>query len=216
MSSAIIAASITSVPEPHIGSTKSPVSAIAGQPLRKSTAAARVSFSGAATPRARYARRCKLSPERSRLSVARSRSRRTSSCTSGRSSSTDGRCPVRSRSWSTIASLVFSAPKCVCLMPADEPPNSMASVPLAATCCAQSIDETPSYSACGVAAGKFASGMRMRLAVRDHRHARYAVSSVPSNSTPSLSSRVCVAPQVRSSAAVRSATPGGQEAKKGI
>src|SRR5918993_5541510 len=55
--------------------------------------------------------------------------------------------------------------------------------------------------------------MRMRLAVRDHRQARYAVSSVPSNSTPSFSSRVCAAPQARNSAAVRSAIPGGQEAK---
>ena len=57
-------------------------------------------------------------------------------------------------------------------MPLDEPPNSMASVPFGATCCVQSIAATPSYSSSGVAAGKLPSGMRMRLAVRDHRHAR--------------------------------------------
>src|SRR5688572_1231627 len=101
-------------------------------------------------------------------------------------------------------------------MPLVAPPRSTASVPVGLMCCDQSIDLTPAYSASGVAASKVPSGNRIRLAVRDHRHARYAVSNEPSNCTPSLNSRHCVAPHSRNSAAVRSATPGGQEAKNCI
>ena len=49
MSAAISAASIGSVPEPHIGSTNEPpAAAMAGQPARMRIAAARFSLSGAA------------------------------------------------------------------------------------------------------------------------------------------------------------------------
>jgi hypothetical protein len=105
-SAAYRAASISSVPEPHIGSTSAPPSAITcGQPARSSTAQASVSFSGAATCSIRQPRRCRLSPDRSMLSVARSRRRLRLMRTSGCAVSTDGRSPWRVRNWSTTASL---------------------------------------------------------------------------------------------------------------
>ena len=163
-SAAINAASITRLPAPHIGSTRptAPLSAraISGQPARSRIAAARFSFSGAAPCGPRYPRRCRLSPDRSMASVATSRSICRFSCTSGVATSTDGRPPVRSRNWSTTASLTFSAAYCVCVI-ADRPVvQSTASVPSAARCALQSTPRTPSYNASGVGAANCAIGSK--------------------------------------------------------
>ena len=65
------AASISSVPLPHIGSIKAcPLVDKLGQSARNSKAAARFSFSVAATIALRYPRLWRLSPDISKLTLA--------------------------------------------------------------------------------------------------------------------------------------------------
>ena len=84
---ACIAASITIVPAPHIGST----SAVSGrQPASASRPAASVSRSGAAPVSTRAPRRCRRSPDASALNVKRSSTPRSSRVTSASSSRSGG------------------------------------------------------------------------------------------------------------------------------
>ncbi len=109
MSAAASAASIASVPEPHIGSRNAPPSAATSrQPATSRTAAASVSFIGAATctPGSRYPRRWSGSPARSTEIVAVFARTATLMRTSGSRTSTLGLRPKRSRNRSVMPSLV--------------------------------------------------------------------------------------------------------------
>ena len=62
-----------------------------------------------------YPRRKSGAPERSSATVARSRETLTATVTSGLAVSTEGRMPRRACSWSTMASLEWTAVNCVFL-----------------------------------------------------------------------------------------------------
>ena len=187
MSSAINAASITSVPEPHIGSTTE--RARPPRPSRASRCAIarrpRDSPSAARRRERDTPRRCRLSPERSMLSVARRGRDARPDARPARASSTEGRCP------SALAELVddrILGLQCAEVRVIDSrtgcSPKSIASVPSRRGAASNRSTRRRRTGLQACAAGNFPSGMRMRLAVRDHRHARYAVSSVPAHSTP--------------------------------
>jgi hypothetical protein len=127
--------------------------------------------------------------------------------TSGDSISTDGRSPVRSRTWSTTASFTLSAANPECVIPGVRPTASTAIVVSAERCCSHSTAATPAYRSSAVIAGKLASVSKMRLASRDQRHARYAISSVPENETAARDSRTSEAPRARSSSARSDSMP---------
>ena len=108
---AMRAASITSVPEPHIGSRKAvPSAASAGQPARSSTPAATFSRSGASPVSPRQPRRCRPSPERSIDTVTLVPTACACTRTPGSRVAMSGRAPVLSRSASQMASLRRSVP----------------------------------------------------------------------------------------------------------
>ena len=87
MSAAIHAASITKVPEPHMGSTRGRAGS---HPSSRSVPAARVSRSGARVGCSRYPRRCRCSPDALARITKRSRTIRTTKGVGGRGASGAG------------------------------------------------------------------------------------------------------------------------------
>ena len=102
--------------------------------------------------------------------------------TSGARASTDGRRPPdAARNWSTIASLMRTAPKRVSRILSLTPVKSTARVSSTPRWRDQSTACAVAYSSSPSAAVPLATGSRTRPASRDQRQARYAVSREPEN-----------------------------------
>ena len=212
------AASMGSVPDPQSGSSRLPPAAAArGHAAYSSMPAARFSLSGASTCTlsARYPRRCRLCPLRSIEMVTRVLARCAFTRTSGARASTEGRVPLAARNWSTIASLMRTAPKRVSRMRSLTPVKSTARVSPAPRCSLQSTPLAVAYSSSPSVACPLASGSRTRPPTRDHRQARYAVSSEPEKATPARTCFTCAAPNPRNSPASSDSRPRGTVAKRG-
>ena len=169
-SAAMSAASMGSVPDPHSGSSKlAPAAASRGQAAYSSMPAARFSLSGASTCTlsARYPRRCRLWPLRSIEMVTRVLARCAFTRTSGARASTEGRAPLAARNWSTIASLMRTAPKRVSRMRSLTPVKSTARVSPAPRCSLQSTRLRRGVQL--VAVGRLPAGQRQQDASADPR-----------------------------------------------
>src|SRR5450755_1799209 len=93
------------------------------------------------------------------------------------------------------------------------PVKSQASVAPGLKCAAQSMRVTAARNSSASAASNCATSRNTRLATRDHRHVRYAVSSEPVNATSPERSRLSAAPQRIISCASRSPKPRGALAR---
>lgn len=143
-SAAIKAPSISSVPLPHIGSSRPPPSLwIFGQLARSSTAAARFSFSGASFCAMRQPRRCIGPPPRSIEIVARPLRSDRLMRTSGKSVLTDGRSRPCERRLSTTPSLTRWAAKRAWVISVPETCASTDRVSSGLMCCSHAIADTP-------------------------------------------------------------------------
>ena len=169
---AIVAASTTNVPEPHIGSSNgSPVDGASRDPGRHQPAIARMpaastSESGASTSPIRQPRWWSDRPAASRKIVATSPTRCSPSRSVAPRNCTLGRLPLGVRSWSTTASFTTWAANSECVVNVSWIAASTRIVSDTLNCSVQSTSWSARYSDSGESTRNRPSGSRIRIAVR--------------------------------------------------
>ena len=150
------------------------------------------------------------SPERSSWMLARLPRRVREMRASGSSVSTLGRRPSTSSIRSHSASFTRSAAKWELRSSSLVPRAVTAMVAPARRIRSQAMERVASYRSSASVQAKRPSTTKMRLARRDHRHARSASAGEPANATRPLSGRTWRSPMPRSSSASAVSKPSGQ------